>query len=169
MATFIYKKEKNIQKREMKEYFDGNTSALLLLGCPKLPVQTSVALYLSKKLRDKDIDVMIAGTDAAINLLKVADPDGHYIDNCINLDRCIEDVAEKRVSFDLTFVFVHNDANISYAATVNKLMNTKLFLIIFGENTKELVQSVDFECDKIIAATTHNPVPLKNKIDRLME
>jgi len=142
--------------------------ALLLLGCPKLPVQTSIALYLSKKLRDKNIEVSVAGTDAAVNLLKVADPDGYYIEKCINLDECIADIAEKRVCFDLTFVFVHNDANISYAATVNKLMNTKLFLIIFGDNAEGLSKSVDFECEKIVAKTDHNPVPLKNKINRLI-
>jgi len=152
----------------MEKYFYGGKRALLLLGCPKLSVQTSIAFYLSKKLKDKNIDVSVAGTDAAINLLKVADPDEHYLNKYINLDKCIKDIVEKRLYFDLTFVFVHNDAGISYSATVNKLMDTKLFLIIFGEDAEDLTKSIDFECKKIIANTLHNPLPLKNKIDRLI-
>ncbi|MCK4812188.1 MAG: DUF1890 family protein, partial [Methanosarcinales archaeon] len=88
-------------------------NALLLLGCPELPVQTGIALYLANKLAKKDVDVTIAGTPSAINLIKVSDPERNYAKKMIDLDRCIENIAEKRMDFDSCFVFIHNDAGIS--------------------------------------------------------
>jgi hypothetical protein len=149
----------------MKE--KGDKNALLLLGCPELPVQTSIALYLANKLKKGGINVVVAGTDAALNLLKVADPEGHYIDmeKMINLDRCIEDLAEKRKYFDLCFVFVHNDAGISYLETMHHISNASLFAIIFGNDVDPLTKMIDFKCEKIVAKAVHNPIPLKKKID----
>jgi hypothetical protein len=53
---------------------------LLLLGCPEVPVQTGIALYLASRLKNAGMDVFVAGTDAALDLIKVSDPDGRYVD-----------------------------------------------------------------------------------------
>lgn len=55
---------------------DKTGSALLLMGCPEVPVQMSVVLYLSSRLSKSGVDVTVAGTDAALKLLKVSDQDG---------------------------------------------------------------------------------------------
>lgn len=51
---------------------------LLMMGCPEIPIQTSIALYLSHKLTKLGFDVSVAGTEAATRLLKVSDSDGYY-------------------------------------------------------------------------------------------
>ena len=144
-----------------------NTKALLLLGCPELPVQTGVALYLASKLKEAGLEVFVAGTDAALHLLKVSDPQGYYVaaDRMVNLDKCIGALAEKRIDFDLCAVFVHNDAGVSYLATVQSISNAKLVAIIYGHDAKSLAGQLDFECEKIVANAVHNPMPLKMMID----
>ena len=144
-----------------------NKKALLLLGCPEVPVQTSIALYLASRLKNAGMDVFVAGTDAALDLIKVSDPDGRYVDaeKMINLDECIRALAEKRTDFDLCSVFVHNDAGISYLATMHQISNARLFAIIFGNDAESLSGQIDFKCDKIVAKTVHNPNPLKKKIE----
>jgi hypothetical protein len=148
-----------------------NEKALLLLGCPELPVQTGVALYLASKLKEAGMAVFVAGTDAALHLLRVSDPQGHYVDaeRMINLDKCIESLAEKRIDFDLCTVFVHNDAGISYLATIQSISNAKLFAIIFGSDAESISGQIDFECEKLVAKAVHNPIPLKKKIDSMMK
>jgi len=49
-------------------------TALILLGCPQVPVQTSMALYLVHGLKQQGIRPVIAGTTAARKLMEVADP-----------------------------------------------------------------------------------------------
>lgn len=51
--------------------------SLIMMGCPEVPVQMSLVLYLSNKLSKAGDDVTVAGTDAALKLLKVSDPDEH--------------------------------------------------------------------------------------------
>ncbi|HWR25458.1 MAG TPA: DUF1890 family protein, partial [Methanosarcina sp.] len=90
---------------------------LLMMGCPEIPIQTSIALYLSHKLTKLGFDVTVAGTDAATRLLKVSDPDGYYAKKLVDLNKTLEDVIEKRNDFDICFAFMHNDAGMTYAAT----------------------------------------------------
>ncbi len=144
-----------------------NKKALLLLGCPEVPVQTGIALYLANRLKNAGMDVFVAGTDAALDLLKVSDPEGHYVDveKMINLDKCIESLAEKREDFDFCFVFVHNDAGISYLATIQSISKAKLFAIIFGTDAESLSGQIDFNREMLVAKTVHNPIPLKKEID----
>jgi len=149
-------------------------NALLLLGCPESPVQTGIALYLASRLGKEGIDVTVAGTRSALNLIKVSDPDGHYVGGIdgtggmVDLDLCIANLAEKKIDFDLSFEFIHNDAGISYLATMHSISNAKLFAIIFGNNADALASSVDFDCEKLVSATAHNPIPMKKKIDGVM-
>jgi hypothetical protein len=140
---------------------------LLLLGCPEVPVQTGIALYLASRLKNAGMDVFVAGTDAALDLIKVSDPDGRYVDveKMINLDKCIEALAEKRTDFDLCSVFVHNDAGISYLATMHEISNARLFAIVFGNDADSISEQIDFKCEKLIAKAVHNPIPLRKKID----
>ncbi len=144
------------------------SNALFLLGCPESPVQTAIALYLANKLKKESIDLTVAGTKSAIALLKISDPEGNYVLKTADLDSCIENLAEKKVDFDLCFVFVRNDSGISYLSTLNSISAAKLFAIVFGSDADALASMIDFECEKIVYKTGHNPVPLKKRIDQVI-
>ncbi|MDD1673004.1 MAG: DUF1890 domain-containing protein [Methanomicrobiales archaeon] len=141
--------------------------ALLVLGCPEVPVQTSIALYLMHILRKKGIRPIVAGTKAARTLLDIADIDRHYLGDLVDLDQCIGEIAEKRMDADLCFVFIHKDSGISYAATMSSLLQGKVYALVFGDKAQELSQQITFSVGVITARVTHNPTPLKNKIDAL--
>jgi len=148
-----------------------NKTALLLLGCPEVPVQTGIALYLASRLKNADMAVFIAGTDTALDLLKISDPKGCYLDSekLISLDTCIAALAEKRIDFDLCSVFVHNDAGLSYLATIQSISKAKLLVIVFGKDAEVLAGQIELTCEKLVAKSIHNPNPLKKKIDETME
>jgi hypothetical protein len=141
--------------------------ALLVLGCPEVPVQTSIALYLMGVLRRRGIHPVVAGTKAARALLDVADVDRHYLADLIDLDQCIGEIAEKRRNADFCFVFVHKDAGISYAATMASLLQGKIYALVFGDHAQELANQITFPIHLITARATHNPAPLKHRIDAL--
>ncbi|MCQ8902666.1 MAG: DUF1890 domain-containing protein [Methanothrix sp.] len=146
-----------------------NTTALLLMGCPEVPVQMSLVLYLSGTLRDKGVEVFIAGNPAALNLARVADRKRCYLGRMIEIDRAIADIVEGRRDFSMCFAFAHNDAGITYAATVRALLpESKLFMIIFGRNAEELAAVVDFDAEKLVERAVHNPLGLKKKIDEVL-
>lgn len=152
----------------MKDMIEGKGKALLVMGCPEVPVQTSIVLYLSNKLQKAGIHVTIAGTDAALKLMKVSDPEGYYIKDTIDLDQCIADLAEKRYDFDLCFVFMHSDAGMTYGATLCAISKAKVYAVIFGKNAEALAEAIDYPAEKIMAKAVHNPMPLKNKIDKVI-
>ena len=144
-------------------------SALVMLGCPEVPIQTSAALYLVNALGNNDIATAVAGTKAARALLEVADPQRVYLTEVLDLDHCIAAIAEGERTFDLCFVFVHNDAGVAYSATMAALLHGKVYAIIFGDEPEELGEELGDSCEKIIAPGRHNPLPLKRKIDKVME
>lgn len=139
------------------------------MGCPEVPIQTSIALYLSHKLTNLGFDVTVAGTGAATQLLKVSDSDGYYAKKLVNLDNTLEDVMEKRTDFDICFAFMHNDAGMTYAATMSAISQAKLYSIVFGRNAEALAETIEFDCEKIVAVDVHNPIRLKNKLDKVVE
>jgi hypothetical protein len=141
--------------------------ALLVLGCPEVPVQTSIALYLMRVLRRAGIQPVVAGTKAARALLDVADVDRHYVGDLIDLDQCIGEIAEKRRGADLCFVFIHKDSGISYAATMVSLLQGDVYALVFGDHAQELADQITFPIHLITARATHNPGPLKHRIDAL--
>jgi hypothetical protein len=141
---------------------------LLMMGCPEVPIQTSIALYLSHKLTNLGFDVTVAGTDAATKLLKVSDSDGYYAKKLVDLDKTVEDIIEKRTDFDICFAFMHNDAGMTYAATMSAISQARLFSIVFGGHAESLADSIEFDCEKIVAKAVHNPVQLKNKLDKVV-
>ncbi len=152
----------------MKHMTNGNGKALLVMGCPEVPVQTSLVLYLSNKLQKAGFHVTIAGTDAALKLMKVSDPEKHYIKDTVDLDQCIADLVEKRYDFDLCFVFMHSDAGMAYGATMSAISKAKLYAVVFGKNAEALAETIEYPAEKIVAKATHNPIALKNKIDKVI-
>lgn len=140
---------------------------LLVMGCPKVPVQTSLVLYLASRMKKTGIHTIIAGTPSARQLLRVADPDGHYIMEMKDLDATIGSLADGEMEVTESFVFVHNDAGVSYAATIQSLTNHQVTAIIFGEDVENIVREITFPCRVIAEVATHNPMPLKRKIEEV--
>lgn len=139
---------------------------LLLMGCPRLPVQTPAVLYLASKLKREGFDVTAAGNKAATSLILNSDPEKHYIQKCMDIDRCIAELAEKRMDFDLNFVFIHNDSGIAYLETIRSLSSGKMVAVIFGKQVEKLMEASKDSI--VIAATTvHNSTPLTVKIDEV--
>jgi hypothetical protein len=143
--------------------------ALLMMGCPEVPVQMSMVLYLSNKLTKAGIDVTVAGTDAALKLLKFSDPDRHYVQKTVDIDQCIGNLVEKKIDFDCCFAFMHSDAGMTYAATMSAISHAKMYAIVFGKNAEAVAETIEFPAEKIVAKAVHNPIPLKNKIDQVIK
>lgn len=138
-----------------------------MLGCPQVPVQTSIALYLIYRLKKSAMVPVVAGNKAANTLLVVADPDRHYLGEVMDLDRAVAMITEKKREFDRCFVFIHNDAGISYAATMGAISKAKVFALVYGEHYDDLVKQIDFPCTIISAKAVHNPLPLKKALDEV--
>jgi hypothetical protein len=142
---------------------------LLMMGCPEIPIQTSIALYLSHRLTKLGLDVTVAGTDAVIKLLKVSDPDSYYVKKLVSLDKTLEDIIEKRTDFDICFAFMHNDSGMTYAATMSAISQAKLYSVIFGRNAETLTEAIEYDTVKVVAKDVHNPIRLKSKLDKVIE
>jgi len=138
--------------------------ALLMMGCPELPVQTAAALYIANKLNGEGFEVTAAGNKAAISLLLNSDPGKHYIKKMMDLDMCIGALAEKKMDFDLGFVFIHSDSGISYLATLKSLSKAKTVAVIFGKEIEPLIEASG-DSFIIAAKAVHNPTPLRAQID----
>jgi hypothetical protein len=142
--------------------------ALLVLGCPEVPVQQALALHLSHVLMKQGFAVHASGNPAVLNLLKVSDPEKRYLPEMNVLEKCIEEIVEKKRDSDVCIVFAHSDAGISYAATMRHLLpSSRLVVIIFGKDPETLLLSVDFPCEKIVEKAVHNPMQLKKKINEV--
>jgi threonyl-tRNA synthetase len=139
--------------------------ALLLMGCPEVPVQTGIGLYIAYLLNALGWDVKTAGNPSVLQLFRVSDPEKHYIRKVVDLDKCIGDIVEKHQEYELCIVFAHNDAGISYAATMHHILKSRLMVVIFGRNAETLAGQVDFPCEKIVEKAVHNPMELKKKIN----
>ncbi len=144
----------------------GSRTALFVLGCPEVPVQMGIALYLAGRLEKEGTTVTVAGNPSVIQLIRVSDPDRHYISRVMNLEKAMADLIEKRLTPDMVVAFAHNEAGISYAATVRYVLaSSRLFLVIFGREAEALADLAEFDCEKIVERAVHNPVQLKKKID----
>ncbi|MCK8518901.1 DUF1890 domain-containing protein [Methanoculleus sp. 7T] len=153
----------------MTENDNGSATALILLGCPQVPVQTSMALYLVHSLKRQGIRPVIAGTTAARKLLEVADPDRHYLDEMADLDAVIDEITTKKRDFDLCFVFIHNDSGVAYAGTMAYISRARLYALLFGEHAEDLAGEIEFPCEVVAARAVHNPMPLKRRLDEVMQ
>jgi hypothetical protein len=153
----------------MTETINGEKTALILLGCPQVPVQTSMALYLIHGLRERGIRPVVAGTAAARKLMEVADPDRHYLGEMTDIDAAIDEITTKRRDFDLCFVFIHNDSGVAYAGTMAYISRARLYALLFGEHAEELAGEIEFPCEVVAAKAVHNPMPLKRRLDEVMQ
>ena len=140
-------------------------TALIVLGCPKIPIQTSMVLYLAHRLKQAKIHAAIAGTPSARQLIRVADPAGHYVEELIDLDSCIDELAQEKRKPDCAFIYIHNDAGISYAATIHALCSARMYTLIFGEDAHQLSELIAFPCTIIADPSLHNPMKLKKKLE----
>lgn len=142
--------------------------ALLVLGCPEVPVQQALALHIAHQLRKQGTAVHAAGNPAVLNLLKVSDPEKHYLPTMQVLEKCIEEIVEKKRECELCLVFAHSDAGISYAATMRHLLPaSRLVVIIFGKDPDALAALANFSCEKIVEKAVHNPMQLRKKINEV--
>lgn len=139
--------------------------ALIVMGCPKVPVQTSLVLYLAGRMKKAGIRTIIAGTPSARQLIRVADVEGHYISEMKDLDQVIGQLAEGELVVTDSYVFVHNDAGVSYAASIQSLTGAPTSAIIFGEEAVKTAEEITFPCRIIAEPATHNPMTLKKKLD----
>ena len=144
----------------------GPGNALIVLGCPEVPVQQALALHISYHLRKQGVAVHATGNPAVLNLLKVSDPEKRYLPEMNVLEKCIEEIVEKKRDCGLCIVFAHSDAGISYAATMHHLLPaSRLVVIIFGKDPEALAALADFPCEKIVEKAVHNPMQLRKKIN----
>jgi hypothetical protein len=143
-------------------------TALLVLGCPEVPVQQALALHIAYQLRKQGTAVHAGGNPAVLNLLKVSDPEKRYLPELQVLEKCIEEIVEKKRDGELCIVFAHSDAGISYAATMHHLLPAaRLVVIIFGKDPEPLAALLEFPCEKIVEKAVHNPMQLKRKINEV--
>lgn len=146
--------------------------ALVLLGCPEVPSQTPMAIYVTNKLKTLGYDVTIAANPAATKLIKVSDPDNVYVKNLIDLDKCLDKVEENQ--FDLLVGFVHKDAAASYFVTFYQLLQTESIALVFEKDIdllEEYTNIVKESTDaKIVSVKAfHNPTPIRVRFDKVVE
>ena len=146
--------------------------ALILLGCPEAPSQTPMAVYSVYKLTKLGYDVTVASTPSAMKLLEVSDPEEFYVKQKIDIESCLEDLAEG--SYDLLIGFVHKDAAVSYFVTFYLILNTTSLAVVFEKDRDLLagfVESISESTDANIvsARAYHNPTPLRVKFDRALK
>ena len=152
----------------MQESKDNPKNAILLLGCPEIPVQMAIALYMAHSLQKRGTGVLATGNPSVLNLLKVSDPEKHYLPQMMVLEKCIAEVVEKKRTCDLCVVFAHNDAGIQYAGTMRHLLpDCRLVVIIFGRTPDALAETITFPCEMIVDKAVHNPMQLKAKINEV--
>jgi hypothetical protein len=101
--------------------------------------------------------------------MEVADPGRCYIDEMNDLDNMIDEIAEKQRDFKLCFVFIHNDSGVAYAGTMAYISKARVYALIFGEHAEELAGEIEFPCEIIAAKAVHNPMPLKRRLDEVMQ
>jgi len=85
-----------------------------------------------------------------------------------DLDWIIQEIAEKKMDFDVCFAFMHSDAGMAYGATFSAISKASHYAVVFGKNAEALGESIDYPTEKIVAKAIHNPGPLKSKIDKVI-
>jgi threonyl-tRNA synthetase len=142
--------------------------ALLLLGCPEVPVQQALALYLLGRLKGSGYTVTCAGNPAVLQLLRVSDPGRHYVGPMVAIERYIGELVEREHTPGLCFAFAHSDAGITFAATARHLLpQARFILLAFGRDAEALAEQATFPCEKVVDAAVHNPTKLKRRVDEV--
>lgn len=142
--------------------------ALIVLGCPEVPVQQALALYAADRLNDDGYTLTIAGNPSVLNLLRISDPKKMYLRELVELEKCIDELSQEIRRPSLVLAFIHNDAGISYASTIRFLFHGRLVVLIFGRDAEALAGDLDCSCDLIMEPAVHNPGKLRRKLDLVM-
>lgn len=146
-----------------------NKRALIVLGCPEVPVQNSLAVYTAYQLKKSGYTVLIAGNPAVMKLLMTSDPEKHYISAMTTLEKVVEDITEKGEKYDLCLAFAHSDAGISYAATMRFLLPSARFVtIVFGREADSIAGLIEYESETIVEVAVHNPMGLRKKMSEVL-
>lgn len=142
---------------------------LILLGCPQIPVQSAVTIYVADLIRDLGHTPVVAANPSATQLIKASDPKGHYVNSYKNVDKLISDLADRVVSYPLIISLIHNDAGLTYTATAAALAPSSLMItILYGEHAYEIAGEIEFPAETVVAPVTHNTRPLLGKIDEVL-
>lgn len=146
--------------------------ALLLLGCPETPSQTPLSIYATHKLTQMGYDVTIAANPAAKKLVMVSDPENHYINEMVDLEKLLGEINEG--DYDLLLGFVHKDAAASFFVTFYHLLNTKSIALVFERDmdlVEEYTNMVSESTDATVVSVRafHNPTPIKVRLDKALK
>jgi len=143
--------------------------ALIVLGCPEVPVQNSLAVFTAYQLKKNGYSVLIAGNPAVMKLLMTSDPEKYYISSITTLEKAVEDITENGELFDLCLAFAHSDAGISYAATMRYLLPGARFVtIVFGRDAEKIGGLIEYDGEAIVEVAVHNPMPIRKKMSELL-
>lgn len=143
---------------------------LILLGCPQIPVQSAVTIYIADFIRDLKFTPVVAANPSATQLIKASDPKGYYVKDYKNVDKVIADLADGLISYPLIISLIHNDAGLTYTATAAALSpNSLMIAVLYGEHAYDIANEIEFPCEKVVAPVTHNTKPLLGKIDEVLE
>lgn len=144
-------------------------NALLVLGCPEVPIQMALALYAGYNLEKEGYTVLTAGNPSVMKLIKTSDPDGHYLRKLTTLEQCIGGITDNSDRYNICICFAHNDAGISYAATMRYLLpDTRFITLVFGRDAENLATVIDYPGEVITEIAVHNPIPIRRKLQEVM-
>lgn len=143
--------------------------ALIILGCPEVPVQNALAIYTAYQLKTCGYSFLIAGNPAVMKLLMTSDPLRHYVGKMITLEKAVEDITSGDDGYDLCIAFAHSDAGISYAATMKYLLPSARFItIVFGREADSISKLIEYEGEQIVEIAVHNPMQLRKKMSEVL-
>jgi len=144
--------------------------ALILIGCPQIPVQSALVLYIADYLRDAKRTPVVAANPSAKQLVKVSDPKGHYVSEYRDLEKTIAAIREGTETYPLIISLVHNDAGLTFTATAAAISPASTFVtIFFGEHAYELAEDAEFPTEKITAPLTHNVRGIIPHLEEVLE
>jgi threonyl-tRNA synthetase len=143
--------------------------ALIVLGCPEVPVQNALAVYTAYQLKTRGFSHLIAGNPAVMKLLMTSDPERHYIGKMTTLEKAVEDITSGDNNYGLCIAFAHSDAGISYAATMKYLLPSARFVtVVFGREAESVSQLIEYDGELVIEVAVHNPMQLKRKMGMVL-
>lgn len=146
------------------------TEALILIGCPQIPVQSPLVLYIADFLHDAQLTPVVASNPSAKQLVRTSDPKGHYVSVYRDLEKTVADISSGTVSYPLIISLVHNDAGLTYTSTVAALApSATIVTLFFGEHAYDLADEAAYPTEKITAPLTHNVKGLIPHLEEVLE
>ena len=144
--------------------------ALIFIGCPQIPVQAPLVLYIADFLKDAGVTPVVAANPSAKQVVRTSDPKGYYVSEYRDLDRTVNDLADGKVSYPLIISLIHNDAGLAYTATAAAVSPASTMIsVFFGEHAYDLSEEAEYPGEKIAAPMTHNTRPILANLDEVLE